>query len=241
MSKILRAAGFAAAVFSVVAGATFAAPSLASEDEATAVQPRFTDHAAAAIEPGTLALNTLDKASLSPTLSGLDLPSADHLTATGIQSAIEETETKPSTEVAEDAPVRSLSEMVNDYASSEVPDAEQECLAIAVYYEAKSETLKGQLTVADVIRNRTRSGRFPASLCGVVKQRGQFSFVRGGKLPDVPRQTKQWRTAVAIAHIAMSELAEGSAPRALFFHARHASPGWKLTRVASVGNHIFYR
>jgi spore germination cell wall hydrolase CwlJ-like protein len=46
---------------------------------------------------------------------------------------------------------------------------------------------------------------------------------------------------VAIAHIAKHDLAKGTAPRALFFHAKHVSPRWRLTRVASVGNHVFYR
>jgi spore germination cell wall hydrolase CwlJ-like protein len=75
----------------------------------------------------------------------------------------------------------------------------------------------------------------------VVKQRGQFSFVRGGRFPPIARSSAHWRKAVAIAHIATRDLADSDAPRALFFHARHVSPRWKLTRVASVGNHIFYR
>jgi spore germination cell wall hydrolase CwlJ-like protein len=78
-------------------------------------------------------------------------------------------------------------------------------------------------------------------LCGVVKQRGQFSFVRGGGFPPIARSSTHWRTAVAIAQIAREDLAEGSAPRALFFHARRVSPGWRLTKVATVGNHVFYR
>jgi spore germination cell wall hydrolase CwlJ-like protein len=131
--------------------------------------------------------------------------------------------------------------MVSAYMSSDVPDSETECLAIAIYYESKSEPLAGQLAVGEVVVNRARSGRFPSSLCGVVKQRGQFSFVRGGRLPSVPRGSLQWKKAVAIAHIVRNDMADSDAPRALFFHARHVSPRWKLTRVAAVGNHIFYR
>jgi len=139
------------------------------------------------------------------------------------------------------SPSRSLRELVSDYARPDVADPEHECLATAVYYESKSEPLAGQLTVAEVIINRTKSGRFPPTLCGVVKQRGQFSFVRGGRLPVTPHASAGWRTAVAIAQIARQELATGSAPNALFFHAKRVSPGWHLTRVASVGNHVFYR
>jgi N-acetylmuramoyl-L-alanine amidase len=141
---------------------------------------------------------------------------------------------------AEPAP-RSLAELVADHASSLTADPEQECLAGAVYFESKGEPLKGQLSVAEVILNRARSGRFPGSVCGVIKQRGQFSFVRGGRIPAVSRASQAWQRAVAIAHIAREKLAEGGAPKALFFHARRVSPHWKLTRIAAVGNHIFYR
>lgn len=136
---------------------------------------------------------------------------------------------------------RSLTELVADYSSTRTADAQHECLAGAVYFEAKGEPLHGQLSVAEVILNRARSGRFPTSFCGVVKQRGQFSFVRGGRFPAIARGSLAWKRAVAIAHIAVQDLADGPAPKALFFHAKRVSPRWRLTRVAAVGNHIFYR
>jgi spore germination cell wall hydrolase CwlJ-like protein len=136
---------------------------------------------------------------------------------------------------------RSLAELVADHSSHQAADAQQECLAGAVYFEAKGEPLQGQLSVAEVILNRARSGRFPASACAVVKQRGQFSFIRGGRFPAIARTSLAWKRAVAIAHIAVRDLAESPAPKALFFHAKRVSPRWRLTRVAAVGNHIFYR
>ncbi len=137
-------------------------------------------------------------------------------------------------------PLRAL---VDDFAAAETPDSEIDCLAIAVYFEAKSEPLAGQLAVAEVVVNRAKSGRFPATLCGVVKQRSQFSFVRGGVLPSAPRASTQWRTAVAIARIAAEELHEPQVDdRTMFFHARHVAPAWRgRVRMASIGNHIFYR
>ena len=72
-------------------------------------------------------------------------------------------------------------------------------------------------------------------------QRGQFSFIRGKALPSAPRASKQWKTAVAIAKIVDQQLKESSVGKALFFHARYVSPRWRLKRVASIGNHIFYR
>ncbi|MFL6752394.1 MAG: cell wall hydrolase [Sphingomicrobium sp.] len=147
--------------------------------------------------------------------------------------------------VAESAPVKAtgdLASMVAQLRSSAAGSRELECLATGVYFESKSEPLAGQLAVGKVIANRANSGgRFPPSYCGVLFQRGQFSFVHGHSLPGVPRSSKQWQTAVAIARIVDQGLHASSVGNALFFHARYVSPGWRLKRVAAIGNHIFYR
>ena len=72
-------------------------------------------------------------------------------------------------------------------------------------------------------------------------QRSQFSFVRGGSYPAPARSSRQWENAVAVAKIVHQKLHTSSVPSALFFHAKRVSPGWRLARVGSVGNHIFYR
>ncbi|MBA3834408.1 MAG: cell wall hydrolase, partial [Sphingomonas sp.] len=82
---------------------------------------------------------------------------------------------------------------------------------------------------------------FPSTYCGVLFQRGQFSFVRGKSWPHVARSSRQWKTAVAVAKIAHRNLKDSAVSNALFFHAKRVSPGWRLKRLASVGNHIFYR
>lgn len=115
------------------------------------------------------------------------------------------------------------------------------CMATTIYYEAKGEPLDGQLAVAEVILNRTRSGRYPPDVCGVVKQAGQFSFVRGGVLPTIDAGRPSYVTALAVARVAMAKAWESSAPRALFFHARRVSARARMVRVAAIGNHIFYR
>ena len=122
-----------------------------------------------------------------------------------------------------------------------VTDAEMECLAGTVYFESKGESLAGQLAVAEVVINRKNSPRFPNSICGVVYQKSQFSFVRGGKMPAINKDSKAWRNAVAIAHIAMNEHWESPVKGSLFFHSTYVSPGWRLTRTGTIGNHIFYR
>jgi len=135
-----------------------------------------------------------------------------------------------------------LATLVAEFRGSEPGSRELECLATGIYFEAKSEPLSGQLAVGHVIANRANSGgRFPSSYCGVLFQRGQFSFVRGRSLPSVPRSSKQWQTAVAIAKIVDQDLKDSEVGNALFFHARYVSPGWRLKRVAAIGNHVFYR
>ena len=139
-------------------------------------------------------------------------------------------------------PSGDLSSLVAQLRASEPGSHELDCLAVGIYFESKGEPLAGQLAVGEVIANRANSnGRFPSSYCGVLFQRSQFSFVHGHSLPSVPRSNRQWQTAVAIAQIVDQNLKASAAPRALFFHARRVSPGWRLTRVASIGNHIFYR
>jgi N-acetylmuramoyl-L-alanine amidase len=120
-------------------------------------------------------------------------------------------------------------------------DDDLSCLAGAVYFESKGEPLSGQLAVADVIINRANSGRFPSSICSVVTQPGQFSFVRGGHIPTIDSDRSSYRTAVAVAQIAMAKSWDNPAPSALYFHARRVSPGWGKTKIAAIGHHIFYR
>lgn len=121
--------------------------------------------------------------------------------------------------------------------------AELECLAGAIYFEARGEQLMGQLAVAEVIINRSQSGKFPTSYCGVVRQPGQFSFVRGGAIPQAPRGTQAWRNAVAIARIAHSGDWESTAGEALYFHARTVRPSWSQRKqaLATIDSHVFYR
>jgi spore germination cell wall hydrolase CwlJ-like protein len=138
-------------------------------------------------------------------------------------------------------PDADLPTMVAELRSSDPGSRELECLAAGVYFESKGEPLAGQLAVGDVIANRSDSGRFPESYCGVITQRGQFSFVRGKSWPHINKDGRQWRTAVAIAKIVDQDLKESKVGDALFFHAKRVHPGWRLKRVASIGNHIFFR
>ena len=148
---------------------------------------------------------------------------------------------------AQAAPVEteagSLHELVGMIDTAAPMSQQMRCLAGAVYFEARGEELAGQLAVAQVIVNRTEDGRFPRSYCGVVAQPGQFSFMRGSRMPAVREGSAAWERAVAIAHIADKGLWESEAEGAVFFHARYVKPGGtrSKTRLAQIDTHIFYR
>ncbi|SCW62633.1 Cell Wall Hydrolase [Sphingobium faniae] len=135
----------------------------------------------------------------------------------------------------------SLAALVDAHGAPEDLDDDMKCLAGAVYFESKGESLEGQLAVARVVINRARSGRFADSLCGVVYQPSQFSFVRGRSMPPIRMGGESWREAVAIAQIAMADSWDSQAEGALFFHARRVSPNWGKAKLAAIDNHIFYR
>ncbi|HQS96049.1 MAG: cell wall hydrolase [Novosphingobium sp. 16-62-11] len=140
-----------------------------------------------------------------------------------------------------EANASSLAELV---AETDIPAAlskELECLAGAVFFEAKGESLAGQLAVGRVIVARSNSGRFPASYCGVVYQPSQFSFVRGRSMPAINRDSRAWQTAVRIARIADEGQWKSPVEGAMFFHATYVSPRWGKTRMAKVDGHVFYR
>lgn len=140
-----------------------------------------------------------------------------------------------------DMQASSLAALVDAHGDAEAVDGDMKCLAGAVYFESKGESLEGQLAVARVIINRAKSGRFADSLCGVVYQPSQFSFVRGHEMPPIRMESNAWREAVAIAQIAMDDSWNSRAEGALFFHARRVSPGWGKAKLAMIDNHIFYR
>ncbi len=158
--------------------------------------------------------------------------------------SVDETPSSPDT--GSDVPkvritAASLAELVRKQDTAGALNKEAHCLAGAVYFESKGESLAGQLAVARVVMARANSGRFPGSLCGVVYQKSQFSFIRGASMPNIDKGSQNWRNAVAVSKIAMDNSWKSPVEGALFFHARRVSPGWRLTRLGTVDNHIFYR
>lgn len=210
MSRILNAASVAAVGMTAFAALSLAEPGFASDLAADANIPAIT------------------------------LPAADAPADSDAAAPSTEAETPVDTATDDSAVADTLAQLVAATPKPETIDPELRCLAQAVYFESRGESLAGQLAVAHVVINRAKSGRFPTTLCGVVHQPSQFSFVRRGKMPAV-RNAAQWSNALAIAQIARDDSWHNRAPGALFFHARYVSPGWRKTRIAQIDNHIFYR
>jgi len=135
---------------------------------------------------------------------------------------------------------------------------ERNCLAQAIYHEARGEPEQGQWAVANVILNRVDSKRYPNSICGVVfqnanasKYKCQFSFACDGRSDDggigniIVRSS--WVRSNLIAHSAFRQFQAGSKltylpPSVLYYHTINVAPNWSkvFNKVAQIGNHIFY-
>lgn len=135
--------------------------------------------------------------------------------------------------------------LVDRYGAGAPLDEQANCMAVAIYHEARGESLEGQLAVARVIMNRAASGKYPPSWCGTVKQPWQFSFVnpRTGHMPGVNASSAAWRKAQAITRLAISNAVPSLSSDVLWYHANYVAPSWgrRLTRVEKIGTHIFYR
>ncbi len=126
--------------------------------------------------------------------------------------------------------------------------ADLNCLAMNIYWEARSESLDGQLAVAAVTMNRVQSKRFPDNVCDVVHQGGedrlhrcQFSWWCDGK-SDRPREMTAWESARGLAHVSLSNEAPDPTNGATHYHASYVQPGWsrQLQLAAVIGEHNFY-
>jgi spore germination cell wall hydrolase CwlJ-like protein len=135
------------------------------------------------------------------------------------------------------APRQSASASSSASSDNSAPDRELTCLAKVVVHEAGNQSRAGQLAVAQVVMNRVRSPRFPNTICGVVMQRGQFFNVHAYN----PPRDARWRRALEVARDAREGVSAPVVGGAFFFHAAYAPAFRGRTRVARLGDHVFYR
>lgn len=127
-------------------------------------------------------------------------------------------------------------------------DAALQCLALNVYWEARSEPMQGQFAVAAVTLNRVNDPRFPDDICDVVRQGGevrkhrcQFSWWCDGK-KDIPVEADAWRRATTVARLTYAGVVSDPTDGALWYHADYVNPSWASykTVAAKIGRHVFY-
>lgn len=122
------------------------------------------------------------------------------------------------------------------------------CLALNIYFEARSEPEQGQLAVAHVVMNRVVDQHYPSTACKVVRQGGedrlyrcQFSWWCDGQ-SDTPANQKAWLKSLKLAIRVYFGHSEDPTDGALWYHADYANPYWSDTLVLGnkIGQHIFY-
>ena len=125
----------------------------------------------------------------------------------------------------------------------------ERCLANAIYFEARSEPVRGQIAVAQVVLNRAFSGYYPEDVCGVVYQGAhrhlscQFTFACDG-IPDVVTEPEHWRRATRIAEAVLDgKVWLSDVGKATHYHASYVYPYWvrSMRRLQKIGLHSFYR
>lgn len=146
-------------------------------------------------------------------------------------------------------PVRDPAPMKNDPAKNDPAknDNERRCLALSMYWEARSEGPRGMTAVGWVVLNRMRSADFPDTACGVVYQGGeqppcQFSWWCDGK-SDRPRHKASWAAALELAATLLGDPPPDPTRGALFFHSASIDVPWrrKRERTARILGHVYYR
>lgn len=132
-------------------------------------------------------------------------------------------------------------------AIADVQEAELDCLAHTLYWEAKNEGRDGMVAVGWVVLNRQQDPAFPDGLCEVVYQGGetppcQFSWWCDGK-SDRPREAENWSLAREVAALLLDEPPPDPTDGALFFHHAGIDTPWRIPRTptARIGDHVFYR
>ncbi|HEY1310905.1 MAG TPA: cell wall hydrolase [Pseudolabrys sp.] len=126
---------------------------------------------------------------------------------------------------------------------------EEKCLADAVYFEARGESVRGQIAVAQVVLNRVFSPFYPNTVCGAVYQNSnrhlacQFTFACDG-IPDVVTEPDAWLRAKRIARDMLDgKLWMPEVAKATHYHAYWVHPDWvnEMKKIYKLGVHTFYR
>jgi spore germination cell wall hydrolase CwlJ-like protein len=148
-----------------------------------------------------------------------------------------------------DVPATIFDGSVKDRQGKKVSDKEYNCLATAIYFEARGETYRGQIAVGQVVLNRVAHRLYPDTICSVVYQNQhkrnacQFSFACDG-IPERVTESKAWETAQEVARgVLDGTLFLPEVAYATHYHATYVYPHWapRMKKEAKIGLHVFYR
>jgi len=116
------------------------------------------------------------------------------------------------------------------------------CMALAVYHEAANQSERGQRAVVHVILNRVASSRFATTPCGVVFQRGQFSFIHYGMARLIPHGDPRWNPIVKLVRSVTAGIDDPTSGALYFYNPRNSRPGWRNVKsTVRIGAHVFVR
>lgn len=217
--------------------ATLCAVAVIGAGQAAAVEPAAPDGLARIMGREQAAMNALGSARISEIASGRVGASAPKITVASRGDA-----------AARPASARALDFAALDAMPRVTGDAQWQCLAAAIYFEARGEPLAGQIGVAEVVLNRVDAGSYPGSICSVTTQgvgsgrACQFSYACDGRA-DVMTSAVPRDRAEKLARMLIDGRPRTVTEGATHFHATYVRPDWsrRFARTAAIGNHVFYR
>lgn len=118
-----------------------------------------------------------------------------------------------------------------------------QCLQEAIYFEARSESMAGQIAVGNVVMNRVHDARWPNNVCDVVHQPWQFSYYYDGK-PEVFKDMKAKQKAGVVAEMVFYSMTLDITENSLYYHSTKIIPNWdysKIELVTTIDNHVFWK
>jgi len=146
--------------------------------------------------------------------------------------------------------LKTISRIPTKYTTMAEREKQLECLANNIYYEAARESFEGKVAIAQVTINRSQSNFFPNDICKVVYQKNifmekvvcQFSWYCESAIRKKPFSSEAYEESYAVAKKVLLEgFRLDILEEAMFYHANYINPKWKKQKIATIGNHIFYK
>ena len=198
-------------------------------------------------QPGT-AQAPVAVASLAPEMASPALDAIDDAAAPGSGAPMPRTLSQQTAYARADAPATIFDGTVRNKDGKKVSAKELNCMATAIYFEARGENYRGQVAVGQVVMNRVKHKLYPSTICGVVFQNQhrrnacQFSFACDG-IPERVYDKKSWAQAEEIAKgVIAGDLYLDEVGYATHYHATYVYPHWapRMKKVTKIGHHVFY-